>query len=162
MDIARTSIKRPVNTWLIILACLLGGLWGMNNIGRLEDPAFTIKMALVVTPYPGATAVEVEKEITEPLESAIQQLPQLKRLTSRSRPGESIIKVEIKNQYDGDTMPQVWDELRRKVGDAQSFLPIGALNSTVHDDYGDVFGIFFAVVAPDLTDSEVRELSRFL
>ena len=75
MDIARASIERPVNTWLIILACLLGGLWGMNNIGRLEDPAFTIKMALVITPYPGATAAEVEEEITEPLESAIQQLP---------------------------------------------------------------------------------------
>ena len=162
MDIARASIERPVNTWLVILACLLGGLWGMNNIGRLEDPAFTIKMALVITPYPGATAAEVEEEITEPLESAIQQLPQLKRLTSRSRPGESIIKVEIKNQYDGDTMPQVWDELRRKVGDAQRALPRGAVKSTVYDDYGDVFGIFFAVVAPDLTDAEVRELSRFL
>lgn len=122
MDIARYSIDKPVNTWLIILACLLGGWWGLSGIGRLEDPAFTIKMALVITPYPGATAAQVEEEITEPLESAIQQLPQLKRLTSRSRPGESIIKVEIQNKYDGETMPQVWDELRRKVGDAQSTL----------------------------------------
>src|SRR5690606_7691335 len=117
-----------------ILACLLGGWWGMHGIGRLEDPAFTIKMALVITPYPGATAAEVEEEVTEPLESAIQQLPQLKRLTSRSRPGESIIKVEIKNQYDSKTMSQVWDELRRKVSDAQSSLPSGAMHSVVYDD----------------------------
>ena len=162
MDIARAAIDKPVNTWLLILACLLGGWWGISGIGRLEDPAFTIKMALVITPYPGATAAEVEEEITEPLESAIQQLPQLKRLTSRSRPGESIIKVEIKNQYDGDTMPQVWDELRRKVGDAQGSLPPGAVRSIVYDDYGDVFGIFYAVTAPGYTDAEIRELSRFL
>ncbi len=162
MDIARYSIDKPVNTWLIILACLLGGWWGLSGIGRLEDPAFTIKMALVITPYPGATAAQVEEEITEPLESAIQQLPQLKRLTSRSRPGESIIKVEIQNKYDGETMPQVWDELRRKVGDAQSTLPAGAVRSVVYDDYGDVFGIFYAITAPDFSDAEIRELSRFL
>lgn len=162
MNIARYSIDKPVNTWLIILACLLGGWWGLSGIGRLEDPAFTIKMALVITPYPGGTAAQVEKEITEPLESAIQQLPQLKRLTSRSRPGESIIKVEIQNKYDGETMPQVWDELRRKVGDAQGSLPAGAFRSVVYDDYGDVFGIFYAVTAPDFSDAEIRELSRFL
>ena len=119
-------------------------------------------MALVITPYPGATAAEVEEEITEPLESAIQQLPQLKRLTSRSRPGESIIKVEIKNTYDGDALPQVWDELRRKVSDAQSRLPPAAVKSMVHDDYGDVFGIFYAVTAAGFSDAEIRELSRFL
>ncbi|PKM22300.1 MAG: MFS transporter, partial [Gammaproteobacteria bacterium HGW-Gammaproteobacteria-14] len=162
MDIARASIDRPINTWLIMLACLLGGLWGLNGIGRLEDPAFTIKMALVVTPYPGATAAEVEEEITEPLESAIQQLPQLKRLTSRSRPGESIIKVEIKNTYDAKTIPQVWDELRRKVNDAQASLPSAAVASMVQDDYGDVFGIFYAITTPGFSDAEIRELSRFL
>lgn len=162
MDIARASINRPINTWLIILACLLGGWWGMDGIGRLEDPAFAIKMALVITPYPGATAAEVEEEITEPLESAIQQLPQLKRLTSRSRPGESIIKVEIQNSYDGKALPQVWDELRRKVNDGQNRLPHAAAPSMVYDDYGDVFGIFYAITAPDYSDAEIRELSRFL
>ena len=162
MDIARLSIEKPVNTWLIILGCLLGGLWGLSDIGRLEDPAFTIKMALVVTPYPGATAAEVEEEVTEPLESAIQQLPQLRRVMSRSRPGESIITVQIKDTYDGSTIPQVWDELRRKVSDAQKQLPPGAKASQVEDDYGDVFGLFYAVTAPGYSDAEIRELSRFL
>lgn len=162
MDIARAAIDKPVNTWLLMLICLLGGYWGLTGIGRLEDPAFTIKMALVIAPYPGASAEEVEREVTEPLESAIQQLPQLKRLTSRSRPGESIIKVQIKSTYDGDTMPQVWDELRRKVNDARSNLPQAARNVVVRDDYGDVFGIFYAITAADYSDAEIRELSRFL
>ncbi|MBE0434571.1 MAG: efflux RND transporter permease subunit [Methylomicrobium sp.] len=162
MDIARAAIERPVNTWLIILTCLIGGLWGLSTVGRLEDPAFTIKQALVITPYPGATAEEVELEVTEPLESAIQQLPQIKHITSRSKPGISEIEVEIKDTYDSRTMPQVWDELRRKVGDAQQTLPEGTNPSTVNDDFGDVFGIFYAITAPGFSDREILDLAKFL
>ncbi len=162
IDIARAAIERPVNTWLIILTCLIGGLWGLSTVGRLEDPAFTIKQALVITPYPGATAEEVELEVTEPLESAIQQLPQIKHITSRSKPGISEIEVEIKDTYDSRTMPQVWDELRRKVGDAQQTLPEGANPSAVNDDFGDVFGIFYAITAPGFSDREILDLAKFL
>ncbi|PKM37445.1 MAG: MFS transporter [Gammaproteobacteria bacterium HGW-Gammaproteobacteria-10] len=162
MDIARAAIERPVNTWLIILTCLIGGLWGLATVGRLEDPAFTIKQAMVVTPYPGATAQEVEQEVTEPLESAIQQLPQIKKITSKSKPGLSEIEVEIKDTYDSRTMPQVWDELRRKVGDTQKSLPTGVNPSTVNDDFGDVYGIFYAVTAPDFSHREILDLAKFL
>ncbi|WP_431065736.1 efflux RND transporter permease subunit [Methylotuvimicrobium sp.] len=162
IDIARAAIERPVNTWLIILTCLIGGLWGLSTVGRLEDPAFTIKQALVITPYPGATAEEVELEVTEPLESAIQQLPQIKHIKSKSKPGISEIEVEIKDTYDGRTMPQVWDELRRKVGDAQQTLPEGANPSTVNDDFGDVFGILYAITAPGFSDREILDLAKFL
>lgn len=162
MDIARTSIEKPVNTWLIVLICLLGGIWAMLTIGRLEDPAFTLKQALVVTPYPGATAQEVEDEVTELLESALQQLPQLKRVKSKSLPGLSEIEIEIKDTYDGPQMPQVWDEVRRKVGDAQAYLPPGAGTSMVNDDFGDVFGLFYAVTAEGFSDREIRDLSTFL
>jgi len=126
MDIARAAIDKPVNTWIIVLICLLGGIWGLLTVGRLEDPSFTIKQAVVLTEYPGATAEEVEEEVTERLESAIQQMPQLDRVTSKSMPGMSEIEVEIKMTYDGTQLPQIWDELRRKVGDAQRRLPDGA------------------------------------
>lgn len=162
MNLSHLSIDRPLYTWLVIISCVLGGLWALNGIGRLEDPAFTLKLALVVTSYPGATAAEVEKEVTEPLESTIQQLPQLNRITSRSRPGESIIIVQIKDTYDHRTIPQVWDELRRKVADAEIRLPRGAGKPRVEDDYGDVFGLFYAITAPGFSDADVRELSRFL
>ncbi|WP_409525826.1 efflux RND transporter permease subunit [Nitrincola sp. MINF-07-Sa-05] len=162
MDIARTSIEKPVNTWLIVMICLLGGIWALLTIGRLEDPAFTLKQALVVTPYPGATAQEVEEEVTELLESTLQQLPQLKRVKSKSSPGLSEIEIEIKDTYDGPQMPQVWDEVRRKVGDAQPYLPPGAGNSMVNDDFGDVFGLFYAVTAEGFTEREIHDLSTFL
>lgn len=162
MDFARYAIERPVNTWLFVLILLLGGIWGTLTLGRLEDPAFTLKQAIVVTPYPGATAEEVELEVTEHLESAIQQLSQLKRITSKSMPGRSEITVEIQDTYSGSEIPQVWDELRRKVGDFQRNLPAGAGPSTVNDDFGDVFGIFYAVTAPGFDNREIRDIASFI
>ena len=162
LDIAQNAIERPVNTWLLILLCFLGGLWGLNTVGRLEDPAFTIKQALVVTPYPGATALEVEQEVTELLESRIQQLPQVKKITSKSKPGISEITVEIKDTYDQHTIPQVWDELRRKVNDAQTDLPVGTRPSLVNDDFGDVYGIFYAVTAAEFSLKDIQDISTFL
>ena len=162
MRIASYAIEKQVNTWLFIMLCCLGGLWALVSIGRLEDPAFTLKEAIIVTYYPGATALEVEEEVTELLESAIQQLSQLKRITSKSMPGKSEIRVQIQNKYDGSQMPQIWDELRRKVNDASIRLPTGVMKPIVNDDFVDVFGIFYAVTTDGFSDREVRELATFL
>lgn len=162
MDFARAVIDRPINVWLLAVLCVLGGIWGINTVGRLEDPAFVLKEALVLTTYPGATAAEVEREVTEPLEARIQELPQLRRVMSTSTPGLSRIKVEIENTYSTHLLPQIWDELRRKVADGQASLPAGAGPSSVEDDYSDVYGLFYAVAAPGLSDAQQHDLSRFL
>ncbi|EMR13411.1 RND transporter HAE1/HME family, permease [Methylophaga lonarensis MPL] len=162
MSIAGYAIDRPVNIWLLILLCLLGGLWALTSMGRLEDPAFTLKTAIITTEYPGATAQEVELEVTETLESAIQQMSQLDKITSKSMPGVSEITVEIQDRYQGAEITQIWDELRRKVGDSRHQLPDGAHAPVINDDFGDVFGIFYAVTAPGFSDRELLDLSRFL
>src|SRR5512142_2739127 len=92
-------------------------------MGRLEDPEFTIKEALIVTPYPGASAEEVAQEVTNPIESALQQLGQLERVESESTRGRSVVSAIIKDRFHADAIPQVWDELRRKINDVQSRLP---------------------------------------
>ncbi len=158
MDIARYSIEKPVNTWLIVVIALIGGLWGLSAVGRLEDPAFTIKEAQVITAFPGGSAVEVEQEVTEVLETAIQQLAQLDTITSTSQPGLSRISVKIKSEYDGSELPQVWDELRRKVADAAGDLPDGARAPLVYDSFGDVFGLYHALTWDEgYANAEVRE-----
>ncbi|MCM2679530.1 efflux RND transporter permease subunit [Echinimonas agarilytica] len=162
MDIARYSINTPVNTWLLILICLIGGMVGLSNIGRLEDPAFTIKQAKVLTNYPGANAEQVEQEITEPVEIAIQQMPQLRRVTSKSKPGQSEITVEIKTNFDADELPQIWDELRKRLSDMAPSLPNGAQSPQVIDDFGEVFGLYYALTAPDFTPYQLREFSRII
>ncbi len=102
----------------------MGGLLALLNIGRLEDPAFTIKTAVIVTHYPGASAQQVEEEVTLPLENAIQQLPSLDNVSSISSNGLSQITVNIASQYHSSELPQIWDELRRRVGDASRLFPL--------------------------------------
>ncbi len=119
----------------------MGGLFALLNIGRLEDPAFTIKTAVIVTHYPGASAQQVEEEVTLPLENAIQQLPSLDNVSSISSNGLSQITVNIASQYHSSELPQIWDELRRRVGDASRLFPWRS-PPFVNDDFGDVFGFF--------------------
>jgi len=158
-NLARLSIERPVLTWIVILFCLFGGVQGFMSVGRLEDPSFTIKEAIVVTPYPGATAEEVEDEVTERLETAIQQMSQLDEVFSESAPGVSEIHVRMRDEFDGSELPQIWDELRKRIRDAASTLPPGVQESVVLDDFGDVYGILYAVVAPGYSDREIRDIA---
>ena len=162
MSIARTSIEKPLFTWLIILVFFFGGIWGFFSLGRLEDPAFTIKQTVIATQYPGATAEQVALEVSEPLESAIQKMAEVDTITSINQPGQSIIEVEIKSTYDGDELPEIWTKLRARIRDAARGLPAGTLPPAVNDSFGDVFGIFYAVTAEGYSDAERHELSTFL
>ncbi|MBB5721821.1 multidrug efflux pump subunit AcrB [Loktanella ponticola] len=160
MDIARVSIDRPIYTWIVMLICLLGGLWGFNALGRLEDPAFTIKTAIIVTQYPGASAEEVALEVSEPIESEIQKMGEVKDIQTMNQPGLSWITVNMRDQYDGTELPEIWTSLRDRVGDAQ--MPSGTSEPFVNDNFGDVYGMYYAVTAPGYSDAEINELSTYL
>ncbi|MBS7455545.1 efflux RND transporter permease subunit [Coralloluteibacterium stylophorae] len=162
MDIARYSIRHPVNVWLLVLVCLVGGLFAYFNIERLEDPEFTIKEAIVTTIYPGASAEEVETEVSDVLEGAVQQMAQLKEVRTQSMAGYSEMRIEIRDSFRSEDIPQIWDELRRKINDAQGQLPPGAQPSTVNDDFSDVYGIYYALTGDGLTRSELNEVAKDL
>ncbi len=162
MNIARGSIEKPLLTWLLILCSLFGGIWGFNTLGRLEDPAFTIKNAVVVTTYPGASAAQVAREVSEPLESAIQQMGEVDTITSVNQPGRSLIEVEIKSTYDGTELPDLWTKLRANISDAAGGLPEGVSEPFVNDSFGDVFGIYYAVTANGFSDAEKHRLANWL
>ncbi|MBR6373055.1 MAG: efflux RND transporter permease subunit [Victivallales bacterium] len=162
MNIAQFCIKNKVVTWAFSIAIFAAGILAYRTIGRLEDPEFTIKIAQVITLWPGATASEVASELTEPIETAIQQMGQVKRVTSTSYPGRSIISVEMKDKYGKAELPQVWDELRRKVNDNLSSLPSGALPPTVCDDFGDVYGMYFVIYGDGYSMAELKEHAKLL
>ena len=161
MNIAELSIRKRVITWVLTVLMVVVGLISFDNLAMLEDPEFTIKEAVVLTPYPGASSAEVEEEVTNVIEKAIQQLGQLEWLESRSSRGNSQIKVRVKDRYDKATLPQVWDELRRKVNDAQNKLPPGAGPSIVNDDFGDVYGVYVAITGEGYTYKEIYEYANF-
>jgi multidrug efflux pump subunit AcrB len=161
-NIAKLAIERPLYPWMIAVACLLGGLYGIDKVGRLEDPAFPINSAYVITIYPGASAIEVEQEVTDVIEAALQELPYVDFITSKSVPGRSEVQVEMLEQYDRQQLPQIWDELRRRVTEAAARLPPGVGVPIVEDDFGDVYGIFYAVSAPGYSEADVFDMSRQL
>jgi multidrug efflux pump subunit AcrB len=133
------SVQHNRVVLVAMVLAVLGGLVAYRNLGRLEDPEFTIKQALIITPYPGASAAEVAQEVTNPLEIAVQQMSQLDFVESESTRGQSLVSVRIKDRYDKDRIQQVWDELRRKISDVQNQLPPAARGqSVVIDDFGDV------------------------
>lgn len=145
MDIAKYSIKRSTSSWLLLFILLFGGIVALSQLGRLEDPEFTIKQAVVVTPYPGASALQVEEEVTVKLENAIQQLPYIRHITSTTMPGLSQIQVEMRDTYRAEELAQIWDELRRKMHDVAPDLPPGAGPIQINDDFADVYGVMIAL-----------------
>jgi len=139
------TIKNKTTAYFVTGLIFIAGIMAFNNLGQLEDPDFSIKTAVVITPYPGASAKEVELEVTDLLEKAIQEMPQLDYVESDSRAGLSTIKVEIKAENWADKLPQIWDELRRKVDDSLGQLPPGAGPPIVNDSFGDVYGHVLAI-----------------
>jgi multidrug efflux pump subunit AcrB len=162
VNIAQFFIEQRVTTLVLTVVMIGAGLVSYQGLSRLEDPEFTIKDALVITSYPGASAAEVEKEISDPLEISVQKMGQVKRVVSRSERGLSTLTVTMKDKYDKFALPQVWDELRRKIGDAKADLPPGAGVPLVIDDYGDVYGIFVAVYGEGYTYAELKDVVDML
>lgn len=145
---------------LITAIIVIGGIFSYFSLGRLEDPPFSVKSALVITQYPGATPEEVEQEVTDRLETAIHQMPQVKHIYSMSRDGLSYIKVDVKDRYWAKDLPQVWDELRRKINDATSSLPPGADAPRVVDDFGFVFGFLLAITGDGFSYAELEDMAE--
>ncbi len=162
MNIATWSIEKKVITWTMTCLMVIVGIISFNSLSRLEDPEFTIKEAVILTPYPGASATEVEQDVTNVIEKACQELGQLDYVESRSSRELSIVKAVMKRNYDKKALPQVWDELRRKVNDAQRRLPPGAGPSLVKDDFGDVYGVYLALTGEGYTYRELYEYAKFL
>jgi multidrug efflux pump subunit AcrB len=162
MNLAEFSINKKVITYTLTAVALYVGYLSFNSLPRLEDPEFAIKQALVITSYPGASAVEVEKEVTEVIEKAAQELGQLKFVESWSERGLSKVKVYIKDKYRKDALPQVWDELRRKIMDAKKHLPPGTAAPVVNDDFGDVYGMYFAIHGEGFSYAELKKIAELL
>ncbi|MBQ9566232.1 MAG: efflux RND transporter permease subunit, partial [Synergistaceae bacterium] len=161
MDIARASIRRRAVVLFLCALVAAAGAVAYFQIGKLEDPAFTIKTAVVTVLYPGANAYEVEREATSRVEDAVQSMGEVKHIRSRSTPGMAIIYVDIKDEYTSELLPQVWDTLRQKLYDVQISMPSGS-TILVNNDFGDVYGQFYALVGDGYTMKEIYDYADFL
>ncbi len=162
MSFAALAIERKVVSWMFALFLLIGGTVAYFGLGQLEDPEFTLKKAMVITAYPGASPQQVEEEVTFPIENAIQQLPYVDYVTSISSPGKSQITVEMKSSYRKQDLRQIWDELRRKINDQASSMPSGVYPSKIMDDFGDVYGVMYAVTGDGYSYDELKDYVDYL
>lgn len=158
------AMKNRLITMIVILASLAGGWIAYQDMARFEDPEFTIRTAVVITQYPGATPTEVANEITEPLETAIQQMQEVEGITSTSSAGLSRINVDIKYRFSPSKadLQLIWSKLRNKVNDAQSQLPPGASGSFVNDDFGDVYGLYYLLTGDGYSYKELEDYAKKL
>ena len=149
MNIPKYSLENQKIIYFFLAVMLIGGIYSFFKLPKKEDSPFVIKQAVLVTQYPGATPQEVEKLVTEPIEREIQAMSDVFQIKSESYFGMSKISIALQPTLSPDYMPGKWDELRRKVANIQPRLPSGASSISVSDDFGDVFGIYYALTADE-------------
>ena len=162
MLLPRLATEKRVVTYAALLLVMVAGIASFFSLGQLEDPQFTIKTAVVTTHYPGASPAEVELEVTDVIERAVQEMPELDYVRSLNRAGVSNVIVEIKPSYWSDALPQVWDVLRKKVKDIEHLLPPGASTPIVSDDFGDVYGFVIAVTGDGFSLLELDDYAEII
>lgn len=163
MSLASYSLKNTRVSHFVLVLSVVGGMFAFGQLGKQEDAPFIIKQAVVSTAYPGASAEEVERQITEIVEREVQTTRGVEFLKSESLPGVSIVNVYFFEDISGSEFNQIWDELRRKVENVKSQLPEGASDIVVNDDFGDVFGVYYAVTATDgYTDYDLEKFADFI
>ena len=154
------SNRKLVSFFVAIL--VVGGIISYDIMPKLEDPAIKVKQAMVVTTYPGASAHEVELEVTDKLEKAIREMSGIDNVQSQSMNDLSLITVELETTVKDEDVEQHWDILRRKVSNIASSLPSTASTPVVRDDFGDVYGMFYALTADGLSDQEMSDYAELV
>ena len=155
-------LKNRMVTLVLTLLIVLGGVLSYFKLGKLEDPEFKVKEALVVTLYPGANSHQVELEVTDKLEQKIREMPHIEYIDSISKAGYSEIRVKIEEAIPSREVDQYWDILRKKVADSKLSLPSTAISPIVLDDYGDVYGMFFAISSDGYSKEELNHYSKYI
>ncbi len=161
-NLAEFAIRQRTFVLFFITLSIVAGIYSYFDLGKLEDPSFTVKTAVVVTLYPGASAQEVEYQVTDTIETKLQEMAELNRLRSLSRPGMSMVFVDLKESLNSQALPQQWDLLRRKVDDVKLQLPSTAQISIVQDEFSEVYGMLFSIHSQDAAPEELRRYAEEL
>ena len=162
MNFTEYALKNRALVYFFVLVLTIGGVYSFFTMSKLEDPAITVKQAMVVTAFPGASAWQVEMEVSDVLEKSIRSMGDLDHVESRSMDDVSEILVELSSTVPLDELQQNWDILRRKVANVQSQLPEGAQPSMVLDDFGDVYGMFYAMTSDGFDYQKMMDYAQLV
>ena len=162
INLADYALNNRALVKFFIAVLVIGGIFAFNSMSKLEDPEIKVKQAMVVTVYPGASAHQVELEVTDVLEKSIRSMGAISSIESKSMADMSLITVELESTVSPDELEQKWDILRRKVTNAQAQMPDGVRPSVVMDDFGDVYGMFYAITTDGVGDEQLLDYAQLV
>ena len=158
-NLSKWAIDHPALTRYLMVVLMVLGIASYFQLGQDEDPPFTFRAMVVRTYWPGATAQQVAEQVTDKLERTLQEVPYADKIRSYSKPGESQIIFQIKDSSKPSDVANVWYSVRKKIGDIRYTLPVGVQGPFFNDEFGDVFGVIYALDAPGFTSAEVKKFA---
>ncbi|MDI1303165.1 MAG: efflux RND transporter permease subunit [bacterium] len=161
-NLSRVAIENPAITFYLLIVLLFTGSAAYFQLGQDEDPPFTFRVMVLRTFWPGATAMQMAQQVSDPLEKTLQETPNVDRIRSYSKPGETTIFMELKDSTPPKDVPNIWYTVRKKVGDMRSRLPQGVQDPVFNDEFGDVYGVIYALSADGFSQAELRNYADLI
>ncbi len=161
-NLSRWALEHPALTRYLMVVLMVLGMASYFQLGQDEDPPFTFRAMVVRAYWPGATAEQVAEQVTDKIERSLQEVPFADKIRSYSKPGEAQIIFQIKDNSDPGAVPQIWYTVRKKIGDMRASLPPGVVGPFFNDEFGDVFGVIYALGGTGLTPAEIKTQADIL
>jgi multidrug efflux pump len=159
-NLSRWALEHKSFVVYLMLVVALAGIFEYRQLGRDEDPPFTIKTMVVKTLWPGATTLEMMQQVTDRIEKKLEELPSLDYLKSYTKPGESVVMVNLKDSTRASDVPDLWYQVRKKVGDIKQSLPQGVQGPFFNDEFGDTYALIFALTSDGFSHRELRDYAE--
>jgi multidrug efflux pump len=161
-NLSRWALEHIPLTRYLMVALLLGGIFSFGSLGQDEDPPFTFRAMVVRAIWPGATSLQMAEQVADKLEKKLQEVPYIDKIRSYSKPGETVIILQLRESTPPKDTAQSWYQVRKKIGDIRGTLPPGVLGPFFNDEFGDTYGSIFALSGDGFTYEEVKEYADFV
>ena len=158
-NLSRWALQHPALTRYLMIVLMVLGFASYFQLGQDEDPPFAFRLMVVRTLWPGATAQQVAEQVTDKIEHTLQEVPFADKIRSYSKPGESMVIFQLKDSSKASEVPNIWYTVRKRVGDMRFTLPQGVLGPFFNDDFGDVYGVIYALEADGFSPAEVKKFA---
>lgn len=159
-NLTEVSLKNKVLVWYFIIVVVIGGIFAYQKLGRMEDPQFTIRSMVVTAAWPGATAQEMQEQVTDKLEKRIQDTQGLDHVNSETRPGQTVIYVHVREDVDKRELRTIWKDVRNSLEDIKSTLPKGTVGPFYNDRFDDIYGSIYAITGDGYSYEEMRQAAE--
>jgi len=161
-NLSRIAIQNPAITLYLLIVLLIAGSAAYFQLGQDEDPPFTYRIMVIRAFWPGATATQMAQQVADPIEKTLQEMPSMERIRNYSKPGETTFLIELTDSTQAKDVPQIWYTVRKKISDMRQLLPAGVQGPVFNDEFGDVYGVIYALSGDGFSSAELRDHAELI